>query len=90
MKKQQSIPLVMLAIMMIFAARQPNLDKDLLPDSTDLSAKVITGLNFNILVNEKITAIEELSGFKTLKGNISVCELMPYTIHQLMQAENCI
>ena len=92
MKKQQSIPLVMLAIMMIFAARQSNLDKDSLPDSTDLSTKVKTGLNFNTLVNKNITAIEDSSGFRAraLNGNISVYELIPYTQHQLMQAENCI
>lgn len=70
MKKQQSIPLVMLAIMMLFAACQRNLDKDLLPNGENLSASAKAQLKgLDTLTLDNMSMIEETPELRTLKEN---------------------
>jgi len=70
MKKQQSIPLVMLTIMVIFVACQRNLDKDLLPNEENLSANAKAQLSpSDTLSYGNVSTIEETPELKTLKEN---------------------
>ncbi|MGY5254938.1 hypothetical protein [Sphingobacterium spiritivorum] len=70
MKKQQSIPLMMLVIMVIFAACQRNLDKDLLPNGENISANAKAQLSPSDTLNDgNVSIIEETPELKTLKEN---------------------
>lgn len=70
MKKQQSIPLVMLAIIMIFAACQRNLEKDLLTNTENISVNAKAQLKtLDTLTLEDMSMIEETPELRTLKEN---------------------
>ena len=70
----------MLAIMMLFAACQRNLDKDLLPNGENLSASAKAQLKgLDTLTLDNMSMIEETPELRTLKENFEKLKIKTRT-----------